>query len=1098
MNPIVFALRHPVTVMVAILAVVLGAALAVMRMPIDVFPDLNVPVIYVAQPYGGVDPQQMEGYLTNYYEYHFLYITGIDHVESRNIQSVALMKLFFHPGTNMAQAMAETVSYVNRSRSFMPPNTVPPFIMRFDAGSVPVGYLVLESSNPDRTIGQIQDEALFRVRPIFATLPGVSAPPPFGGNQRSIVLKADARKLQKYNLSPDEVVAAIAASTQITPSGNIDLDDKAPMVPVDTVVGGDIKALEEVPIRLGTDPTVYVGDIGSVVDTQDVPTGYGLVNGKRSVYILVTKRADASTLDVINEVKKNLPRMKSAMLFDDIDVSLKFDQSPYVTRALWGVATEGLLGAALTGLMVLLFLRDWRSVLVVVLNIPFALLGAVVALALTGQTVNLMTLGGLALAVGILVDEATVEVENIHTQFDHTPNIARAVRAGNAQTAVPRLLAMLCILAVFIPSFVMKGAAQALFVPLSLAVGFSMVASYLLSSTFVPVLSVWLLRHYHVDTSRRPGWFSMARFQDGYAWLLGGVLGVRWLLVLAYLAVPTLLVLWWLRDHPGLGVEIFPQVDSGQFQIRVRAPDGTRLDDTEALTRNVLEEISRQAGGADNVNTSVALVGNASYNYPINAIYLWTSGPHEALVRVALKKESGIRIEDFKDRLREQLPKMKRGRAPAMKDVQFQFEAGDIVEEVMSFGSPTPIEVTINGRKMADNIAYAAKVREQLAQIPSLHNLQYAQSLAYPTVEVLIDRARAGLSGVTAQDIGRSLGPATLSSRFTTPLFWRDPKTGVGYQVQVEVPRSQMTSLREVEQLPIKTARGATLRVEDVARVRRGTMPGEIDRYNMRRMVSLTANIVGEDLGKAAERVEQALQAAGEPPEGVHVEVRGQVVPMKEMFGALAGGKVFEGLTGGLILAVVVILLLLTAYFQSLRLALVVVSTAPAVIAGVALALVLTHTTLNIQSFMGAIMAVGVAVANAILLATFAEENRIGGRDAREAAVEGARHRLRPILMTSCAMIAGMAPMALGLSEGGEQTAPLGRAVIGGLLVATFATLFVLPSVFAVVQGKSSTRSVSLDPDDPQSPYSDQGVAPNHESERDGEPAGREPRPLQA
>ncbi len=493
----------------------------------------------------------------------------------------------------------------------------------------------------------------------------------------------------------------------------------------------------------------------------------------------------------------------------------------------------------------------------------------------------------------------------------------------------------------------------------------------------------------------------------------------------------------------------------------------------------MLEEIGRQAGGADNVDISVSLVGTASYNYPINAIYLWTSGPQEAVLRVALKKDSGIRIEDFKDRLRDQLPRMRRGRAPAMTDVQFQFEAGDIVEEVMSFGSPTPVEVTINGPRLADNRAFAGRVRAQLERLPSLRNLQYAQSLAYPTVEVQMDRARAGLSGLTAQDVGRSLAPATLSSRFTTPLFWRDPKTGVGYQVQVEVPPSQISSIRDVEQMPIKTARGTTVRVEDVARVRRGTMPGEIDRYNMKRVVSLTANVVGEDLGRVAQQIEAAIAAAGEPPKGVTVEVRGQVVPLRQMFGALAGGKVFEGLTGGLILAVVVIGLLLTAYFQSLRLALVVVSTAPAVIAGVVLALVLTHTTLNLQSFMGAIMAVGVAVANAILLATFAEEIRRGGPEARQAVVDGARHRLRPILMTSCAMIAGMAPMALGWSEGGEQTAPLGRAVIGGLLVATVATLFVLPSVFAVVQGTSSTRSVSLDPDDPESPYSD--VEASHE-----------------
>jgi multidrug efflux pump subunit AcrB len=1105
MNPIIFAMRHPITVMVAIVAVVLGAVLAVFRMPVDIFPDLNVPVIYVAQPYGGLDPQQMEGFLTNYYEYHFLYITGIDHVESRNIQSVALMKLYFHPGTNMAQAMAETVSYVNRARSFMPLGTVPPFIMRFDAGSVPVGYLVCSTDNPNISISQIQDAALFRVRPMFASLPGVSAPPPFGGNQRTIVIRADPERLKAYHLSADEVVAAIAKGNVITPAGNVAINGKGPMVPVNSVVGADIKELEKIPVRLGTDPTVYVGDIGYVVDDADIPTGYGLVNGKRSVYILVTKRADASTLSVVNEVKAKLPEMQ-AVAGQDIKVQFRFDQSPYVTRAIQGVGIEALLGAFLTGVMVLLFLRDWRSVIVVVLNIPFALLGATVALWLTGQTVNLMTLGGLALAVGILVDEATVEVENIHTQFEHTPNIARAVRAGNAQTAVPRLLAMLCVLAVFIPSFFMKGAAQALFVPLSLAVGFSMVTSYILSSTFVPVMSTWLLRHYHPESHQSSRWFSMARLQDGYAWLLRGVLRVRWLLLAAYLAVAALLAGWWWIGHPGLGAEIFPKVDSGQFQLRVQAPDGTLLEDTEALAKDVLEEIAREAGGAQNVDISVSLVGTASYNYPINAIYLWTSGSQEAVLRVALKRNSGIRLEEFKNRLREKLPRMQRQQAPAMQDVKLQFEAGDIVEQVMSFGSPTPVQVTVNGPNLQENRAYAERVRQQLAKIPTLRDLQYEQSLDYPTIEVKVDRELAGLSNVTAEEVGRALAPATLSSRFTTPLFWRDPKSGNGYQVQVEIPQSKMNSISQVEQIPVKAADGTQILVQDVAQVRPGTTPGQVDRYNMKRMVSLTANIEGEDLGNVAKHIDAALSAVNKslwtaytspegqpgwkheitkevlyqkelpgPPKRLSIEVRGQVFPMRQMFGGLVGGKVYEGLTGGLILAVVVILLLLTAYFQSVRLSLVVVSTTPAVIAGVVLALFLTRTTLNIQSFMGAIMAVGVAVANAILLATFAEQERREGKEVGVAAVQGAKYRLRPILMTSCAMIAGMVPMSLGLGEGGEQTAPLARAVIGGLAVATFATLFILPSVFAVIQGRSSTRSVSLDPDDPESPNFDPG-----------------------
>ena len=433
----------------------------------------------------------MEGLLTNYYEYHFLYISGIHHVESKNIQGVALMRLFFHPGTNMAQAMAETINYVNRAQAFMPPGTVSPFVMRFDTGSVPVGYLVLSSES--RTLGEIQDLALFRVRPMFASLPGVSAPPPFGGSQRTIVVNVDPDRLRAYHVSADDVVAALSTGNTISPSGNVRVGDLYPIVPLNSLVGR-VEELGNIPLRAGAAPVVYLRDLATIEDSSDIPTGFALVNGRRAIYLLATKRADASTLNVVNEIKRNLPQMQ-AVLPDDIHVSFEFDQSPYVTRAINTLVAEGLLGAVLTGLMVLLFLRDWRSVIVVVLNIPLALMAAVVGLWISGQTINLMTLGGLALAVGILVDEATVEVENIHTQFVHTSQIARAVRLGNAQTAIPRLLAMLCILAVFLPSFFMEGAARSLFVPLSLAVGFSMLASYILSSTFVPVMSVWLLRH---------------------------------------------------------------------------------------------------------------------------------------------------------------------------------------------------------------------------------------------------------------------------------------------------------------------------------------------------------------------------------------------------------------------------------------------------------------------------------------------------------------------------------------------------------------------------------------------------------------------------
>ena len=649
MNPIVFALRHPYTVMVGILAIVLGSGLALWRMKFDIFPSLNLPVIYVAQPYGGLDPAQMEGLITNYYEYHFLYINGIEHVESKNVQGIALMKLFFHPGTDMSQAMAETVGYVNRARAFMPPGTVGPFIMRFDTGSVPVGYLVLKSET--KSIGEIQDQALFKVRPMFSTLPGVSAPPPFGGNARTVVIKLDPDRLRANSLSPDEVIAALTSGNTISPSGNARIQDQMPIVPVNAMVV-DPRELGNIPIRPEAD--VHLRDIATIdgdPGTTDIPSGYTLANGKRAVYLLVTKRADSSTLSVINEVQKNLPKMRAAVP-DDIEVSFEFDQSPFVTGALWGVVTEGALGAVLTGVMVLLFLRDWRSVIVVVLNIPFALLGAVVGLWLTGQTVNIMTLGGLALAVGILVDEATVEVENIHTQFEHTPNIARAVRLGNAQTAVPRLLAMLCLVAVFLPSFFMEGAARALFVPLSLAVGFSMVTSYLLSSTFVPVMSVWLLRHVHVAHAGEPGRFSFDRFRSGYERALRGIMRLRWLMIGGY-AVAAGLVIWSVGGR--LGMDIFPLVDTGQFQLRLRAAAGTRLEITEELAKQALEVINDEAG-PDQVAISVGYVGLLPTTYPINSIYLWMRGPEEAVMRVALKKGSHVRVDELQRRLRERLP----------------------------------------------------------------------------------------------------------------------------------------------------------------------------------------------------------------------------------------------------------------------------------------------------------------------------------------------------------------------------------------------------------------------------------------------------------
>jgi multidrug efflux pump subunit AcrB len=1061
-----FALRHPITVMVAMVAITLGSVFAVMRMRTDVFPDLNMPVIYVAQAYGGMDSAQMEGLITNYYEYAFLYMNGIDHVETKNIQNLALIKLVFHPGTDMAQAMAEAAIYANRAKAFFPPGTVTPFILRMDASSVPVAFMVMSSET--RSISELSDLMLFRVRPILASIPGASAPQPFGGSLRTIVVYLDPERLRAYNVSPQKVADALNQGNMITPSGNARIKDQMPIVSVNSMVL-DPQDLGNIPIK--PEEHVYLRDLGRIEDGADIPTGWALVNGRRAIYMPVVKTSAASTLAVVKDLKANIGRMRS-VLPEDCKLSMEFDQSPYVTGAIGGVLEQSAIGAILTGIMVLLFLRDWRSMVVVVLTIPLALMGAVLGLWMTGQTINLMTLGGLSLAVGILVNTATIVIENIHARMADSESIAQAVKVGTAETIIPIVLAMLCILAVFLPSFIMEGAARGLFIPLSMAVGFAMVTAFLLSTTFVPVMSIWLVRLRHADPLRQAGRFSFARMQELYGQLCEALLKRQRLLIVSYV-VGSLGLLGVVGIQ--VGREIAPVIDSGQFQFRIRAPSGTRLEVSEDLTRRALEVV-KDVVGPENVDVSVSYVGVCAPTYTVNCIYLWTGGTDQAVMRVALRHGCGLQIADVKDRLRKELPKrlepwlgqqLRRmgysasQAAARAAQVSFSFEPADVVNQVMTFGSPTPVEVVISGPKLADNQAYAQRVRAEMAKIASLRDLQFGQVMDYPRIMVNVDRERAGLAGVTLSEASMAMIAATSSSRYVVPIFWADPKSGIGYQVQLEVPPAQIDSDNEIGMIPVKRMdNGGQLLLRDIARIQSSMMPEEYDRLNQMRYISITANISGEDLGRVTNHIDEALKAAGDPPRGVRVELRGQVTPMLQMF---------SGLTVGLGLAVVVVFLLLTAYFQSMRLALVAVATSPAVIAGVVIALYLTKTTLNIESFMGAIMAVGVAVANAILIVTFAERYRVAGETAGAAAVKSAVDRFRSIVMASCAMIAGMLPMAFGMGDGGDQTAPLGRAVVGGLVAATLVTLFVLPAIFDMVLGKSTARSSSLHPDDPES-----------------------------
>lgn len=1041
------ALRHPYAILVAVIAILLGAWQAKEKMARDVFPPLGIPTIYVAQPYGGMDAAQMEGYLTYYYEYHFLYIAGIEHVESKNIQGASIMKLQFHPGTDMSAALSETIAYVNRSRSFMPPGTPGAFVTRFDAGSVPVGNLVFATENPTRTVGQMQDAALNMVRPLFATLPGVSAPPPFGGSARTILINVKPDRLRAYGLSPDDVVKAMTEANTMSPSGNLALPHSFPIVPTNAVVK-NIQDLATVPLKVTDKGAVYVRDIGEISDGSDLTTSIAIVNGKRTVYMPVTKRSDASTLSVVELVQQNLPKFKAACP-EDINVTFEFDQSPWIIRAIEDLVKEGLLGAALTGLMVLIFLRDLRSAFIVILNIPIAIAAALLALWVTGYTVNLMTLGGLALAVGILVDEATVEIENIHRRMRRTnfqvrspggtpsgtnlevrPTLRRIVLDASEETIGPRSLSMLCILAVFVPSCFMTGAAKALFLPLSLAVGFAMIASYLLSSTLVPILSIWWHKEPHQTVPTSPPRTMAMR------WLFLPSLTTRHLLVPAYLAGTIFAITLFL---PFLGTEIFPQIDAGQLQLRLRAPTATRLETTEQIATRTLAIIGEEAP----IATSMGLIGVHAPNYPVNLIHQWNSGPEEATLQIQLKPGSPP-IAALREKLRAKL-------AAEFPNVLFSFEPADIVSRVMALGSPTPIEVAVSGKDFAASRAHAETLRTKLAEIKDLRDVQFSQTLDYPSIDVNIDRERAGLLGVKMSDATRSLVAATASSRFTVPNYYADPKTGQSMSLQVQVPQTMMKSLEDLRNLPISATDKAPVPLRNIAKISEGNVIGQFDRYNMSRTISIIANLHDQPLGSIAKQVEKVI-ADNPAPTGTSVALRGQVPPMKELQ---------SGLQTGLLIAIVTIFLLLVANFQSLRLAIIVLTTIPAALLGVVLALKLTGTTVNLQSFMGAIMAVGVAVANAILLVTFAHRAQLTGMTKREASLESATTRLRPILMTSLAMIAGMIPMALAKS----QTSHLAIATIGGLALATVATLLVLPAVYALLASKTA-KNASLEPID--------------------------------
>ncbi|WP_165074370.1 efflux RND transporter permease subunit [Paludisphaera rhizosphaerae] len=1071
MNPIVFAMRRPVTTMMFVVALISSGVLAYSRMRVDIFPALNTPKIYVFLDYVGMSPDQMEGFIVNQLELFFQYVDGVQDINTRNIQQVSLCELSFYPGTDMGQAMAQVVAMSSRAMSWMPKGTLPPMIMRMDAGSVPVGYLVFESEKT--SLGAMGDLAQNVVRPLVQKyVPGTVAISPFGPNMRSIIINVDPQKLLAYNLKPQQLVEALAQGNTVAPAGNIYVKDSMPLVSNNATVT-DIQRLGDIPLRIGEN--VYLRDVASIADDTDITYGYALVNGKKSVYLPIIKKDTGSTLTVVADVHKSLPVFRDAVP-KDVSVNFEFDESPTVLAAVESVATEGLIGACLTGLMILLFLGDLRSVIVVVANIPLALMGSLFGLWVTGNTINIMSLGGMALAIGILVDEATVTIEATHVQMQRSSNIATAVLHGNLITAVPRLLALLCILSVFIPAFIMGDPLRSLFMPLTLGVGFAMIASYILSSTFVPIMCVALLKHKeHED--EEAGVFG--RVLKGYRKLVHAFVGWKLIVVTAYLgACVAVLALLGLQ----IGTELFPQIDSGQFVLRFRPPPGSNFDLTREMAVKCLAVIEEEAK-AENIQISMGFVGQVAPNFGIDNMVLFMRGPDDGQLRVALKEDSGIKLEELREKLRDALPKrvggwlakrLQDGGLPQAeaerqsKTALYGFEPGDIVTNVMSFGSPMPIAVRIVGTDLNLVRQHAEKLAAELRKIDTLRDVQFQQQLDYPTVEVTVDREKAGLSGARIEDVVHALVMATASTRFANLNYWVDVKTGFDYLVQLQIPPKRLDKPEDVETLPLESVNPLiNLMIRDVASVGRGVRPGEIDRDMSQRYLTLVANVEGVDMGRASKSVQKAIDDAGEAPRGVRVELMGQLPPMIEMFKALGIG---------LGVAVFVIFVLLTAYFQSPRLALISIGAVPGVLAGIATILYFWNTSLNIESFMGSIMCLGVSVSNSVMLVTYMDEYWKGGSPPSEAAVKGAGDRLRPILMTACAMSVGMVPMALALERGSQMQAPLGRAVIGGLVMSTFATLLVVPSIFALVMGRRKAESPSIYPDDPDSRHYDPDV----------------------
>ncbi len=1038
------ALRRPYTfVVLAILILILGA-LAILRTPTDIFPDINIPVVSIIWNYNGLDAQQMSDRIVSITERALTTtVDNIQHFESQSLDGVAVVKVFFQPKADINRAIAQVTAVSQTQLRQLPPGTTPPLVITYSASSVPILQLAVSGQLSEQ---QLNDYAVNFIRTRLITVQGAAVPYPYGGKQRQVQVDLNTAALQAKGLSPLDVVNAVSAQNLILPAGT----QKIGPLEYDVNINGAPKTIGElnnIPIKSVGSNTIYIRDVAWVRDGFPPQTNIVRVNGQRAALLTIQKAGSASTLDIISGIKSLLPLVQST-LPPELQIRPLADQSLFVRASIDGVLREALIAACLTGLMILIFLGNWRSTVIIAVSIPLSILTSIIVMSALGETINIMTLGGLALAVGILVDDATVEIENINRNIAQGKEIEHAILDGAQQIAVPAFVSTLAICIVFVPMFFLTGVARYLFVPLAEAVVFAMLASYLLSRTLVPTMAKYLLRGHeqeaeHLPTASRNPLVRLQvrfehafeRFRERYHALLENCLRYRKMFLGGFFAacVASLALL-----VPLLGQDFFPAVDSGEFRLHIRARTGTRIEETARLSDLIEQSIRRQIPPQE----VATIIDNIGLPYSgINLSYSTSApvGPADADILVNLTPKHAATAK-YVHALRLSLPRDFPG-------VTFSFLPADIVSQTLNFGLPSPIDIQVVGNDLEANREFADSLLQKIEHVPGTADLRIQQPFDRPELDIDVDRTKANEIGFTQRDIATNLLVSLSGSFQTSPSFWLNPKNGVSYQIATQTPQYRIDTLQQLENIPLTGANpNAPPEILDsVASIHRGQGMPVVSHYDIQPVIDIYGAVQGRDLGGVSRDINRIVQASQKNlPRGSQVIVRGQVQTMRSSY---------IGLLGGLAFAIVLVYLLIVVNFQSWLDSFIIISALPAALAGIAWFLFVTHTTLSVPALTGSIMCMGVATANSILVVSFATEQMQEGKDPVPAALQAGFTRFRPVLMTALAMMIGMVPMALGLGEGGEQNAPLGRAVIGGLLLATVATLFFVPTFFSVLHG---------------------------------------------